>query len=382
MRMGKRLVVCCDGTWRRLEGASLTNIGRIACAVAPRDADGNPQLVAHVDGVGTGRGGGRLAKAFDRTIGGAFGSGLDDTLAEAYRFLVLNYEPGDEIVIFGYSRGAFTARSLAGLVRKCGVLTRENAKWIARALDFYRDAEIKPDAPESFDFRARHAPHVVVDTEEAAWRNTRLGGDWSGTQVLTIAYVGVFDTVGALGVPSLFGETPLFSRRHRFHDLKLSSHVAAARHAVAIDERRRAFKPTLWANLATLNGPASGRDAPYQQRWFPGVHGAVGGGGTDTGLSSHALWWLLEGVPQLALCAGERARIADERNALGPLAPFPRPDPLAEALRRAMERERCGPAAEDGTDALSEAARERWRNAAPPYRPRTLRRLAPLLDAP
>jgi uncharacterized protein (DUF2235 family) len=378
----KRLVVCCDGTWRRLDEARQTNVGLIACAVAPRDTVGRRQIVAHLDGVGSGRGGGRLAKALDRFIGGAFGAGLDDTLEEAYRFLVFNYEPGDEILIFGYSRGAFTARSLAGLVRKCGVIERRHAAQIGAALELYRDRDPAkgPDKAPSRQFRADYAAHVAIGESDIAWRTETLGGDWSDTTILRVAYVGVFDTVGALGIPSLFGNGPLFNRRHRFHDTELSSHVAAARHAVAIDERRPAFKPTLWTNLARLNGAHTGDHAPYQQRWFPGVHGAVGGGGTDRGLSSHTLLWVLDGAHGLAVHADMRERIAAECDALAPLIPSPRSDPLAGWIRDRLARDRDGPEAGD-VEALSEAARIRWRDAVPPWRPRTLRRLQGVLGS-
>ena len=381
MAEGKRLVVCCDGTWRRLDEAEQTNVGLIAASVAPRAPDGTRQLVAHLDGVGSGRGGGRLAKTLDRFIGGAFGAGLDDTLEEAYRFLVFNYEPGDDILIFGYSRGAFTARSLAGLVRKCGVLERRHAGAIGRALDLYRDRDPArhPNSDAARRFRAEHAGHVAIGQEDIAWRETQLGGDRSGTPILRIAYLGVFDTVGALGVPSLFGEKPLFNRRHHFHDTELSSHVAAARHAVAIDERRPAFTPTLWTNLASLNDGRTGTDAPYQQRWFPGVHGAVGGGGSDRRLSGCALAWVLAGA-RLHLRDGALAEFEAVCDPLGPLAPGPRGDPLFDWVQARLARDRDGPAKGDA-DAISEPARRRWRDATPPYRPPPLRQVAALLDA-
>jgi uncharacterized protein (DUF2235 family) len=261
-------------------------------------------------------------------------------------------------------------------VRKCGVLERRHAARIGEALDLYRDRdpEKAPDKAPSRQFRADYAAHVAIGEGDIAWRTETLGGDWSGTAILRVAYVGVFDTVGALGIPSLFGNGPLFNRRHRFHDTDLSSHVAAARHAVAIDERRPAFQPTLWGNLARLNDARTGDDAPYQQRWFPGVHGAVGGGGTDRGLSSHTLLWVLDGAPGLALRADAREAIASERDALAPLSPSLRPGPLTGWLRARLARDRDGPEAGD-VDALSEATRIRWRDADPAWRPRTLRKV-------
>src|SRR5690606_17210148 len=117
----KRLVICCDGTWNRADQEEddipcPTNVVKIAFRIAKRDGD-IPQLVYYDEGVGTGN-------SLDRVTGGAFGRGLEENIHQAYRFLIANYEPGDEIFLFGFSRGAFTARSLGGMIRKCGILGR------------------------------------------------------------------------------------------------------------------------------------------------------------------------------------------------------------------------------------------------------------------
>ena len=170
----------------------------------PAAPDGTVQIACHLDGVGTGRGTGRLAQALDRAIGGALGGGLLATLAEAYRFLIFAYAPGDEIHLFGYSRGAYTARSLAGLVRNCGILERRHAGAIPAALALYRarSPETGPDSEAALAFRARHAAHVTVGRREAAWRAER---GLSAGRALRIAYIGVWDTVGALGLPTQLG---------------------------------------------------------------------------------------------------------------------------------------------------------------------------------
>src|SRR4051812_2972228 len=109
----KRIVLCCDGTWNRADAvkegeATPSNVVRAAYLVA-KAASGGPQVVWYDQGVGTGN-------SLDRISGGAFGSGLDDHIFEAYRFLIANYEFGDELYFFGFSRGAFTARSIAGMI--------------------------------------------------------------------------------------------------------------------------------------------------------------------------------------------------------------------------------------------------------------------------
>ncbi len=384
----KRIVICCDGTWRRLGDARPTNVAHVACAVLPVAPNGRrsvEQFVAHFDGVGAGAGQSRIGRAFDRYLGGAFGIGLDRSIAEAYRLLVFNYKPGDEIYLFGYSRGAFTARSLAGLVRQCGILERPHAGQIGEAMRLYRDRDRKlgPREPKSRDFRARYSRHLYLDDEEIAWRReNHPGRDWSGVHRLGIRYIGVWDTVGALGVPGLFGDKPLWNHKYQFHDAELSSHVESARHAVAVDERRRSYRPTLWTNLHRLKGGDDGRDAPYQQRWFAGVHGAVGGGGEDAGLSSLALAWVLEGAEALGLRIDPEAgdRIAQAGNPLGPLVPGPPGNALVKLIGDQLARDREGPA-EGQIDALSIPVGIRWR-ADPSYRPPTLKRVRGILDAP
>ena len=137
-----------------------------------------------------------------------------------------------------------------------------------------------PPAPSAPATRRTSPPGAA----EIAWRAAR--GLPAGT-ALGLAYIGVWDTVGALGVPGHLRLAALANRGLAFHDTALSRGVRAARHAVAIDERRRTFPPTLWDNLAALNAGAAA--APYEQRWFPGDHGSVGGGGAVTALSDDAL---------------------------------------------------------------------------------------------
>ena len=113
----KRLAVFCDGTWDDLRIPSLTNVARLAKCVSPKGWDGREQIVFYDAGVGVATGVSPLVDRFVSVLGGTIGSGLDDKIESAYRFLVLNYEPGDEIFVLGFSRGAYTARSLCGLIQ-------------------------------------------------------------------------------------------------------------------------------------------------------------------------------------------------------------------------------------------------------------------------
>lgn len=370
----KRIVIACDGTWNRLDAAFPTNVAKLAQAVLPIGPDGVAQVACHLDGVGSGRGTGRLAKALDRVLGGALGLGLMETLEDAYRFLVFAYAPGDEIFIFGFSRGAFMARSLAGLLRMCGILERAQAGAIPAALQLYRRRASVGGAEgvAARSFRARFAEQVTTSTREASWR--RDAGHGAGVP-LGVAYLGIWDTVGALGVPGHFAFAAPLNRGLGFHDTALSRLVRSARHAVAIDERRRTFPPTLWNNLDALNREAG--KVLYAQRWFPGDHGAVGGGGPVTDLSDDALLWIAEGAMTagLAIDPDALAEWRKARNPLGPLSARSARSPLSRLL--ALDaRDRKGPRR---LAELAEAAVRRW-HADPAYRPRALDCLAGALS--
>ena len=261
----KRLVVCCDGTWNRpnevSDGvAAPTNVAKLALALADEDDAGNAQLLHYEAGVGTRRG--------ERFVGGAFGVGLSRNIRDCYRFLVDNYEPGDKLYFFGFSRGSYTARSLAGLVRNSGILRPEERQLIGDAYALYRrpDKDLEPSSIAAELFRRSHS--------------------YSETY---IDFVGVWDTVGALGIPIDGFRPPLLSRLWTFHDTTLSRYVLNAYHALAIDERRRPFRPTVWEQK-----PDASRDQVLEQVWFAGVHSNVGGGYSDTGLSEIPLLWMAE----------------------------------------------------------------------------------------
>jgi len=262
--MPKRLIVCCDGTWNTADQARSgracpTNVTKLALCIAAEDSAGVHQRVYYHDGVGTSR--------RERLTGGAFGVGLGRNVFDAYRFLIDSYEPGDELYFFGFSRGAFTARSLAGLVRNCGILRQEDASRIDEAWALYRSSADKPSGVASTLFRRAYSHEPRIH------------------------FIGVWDTVGALGVPVLGPRwlkpvVKWLNHRWEFHDTKLSTWVDGAFHALAIDERRAAFEPTLWHQQ-----PSAGHQE-LKQVWFTGVHCDIGGGYPDTSLSDIALLWM------------------------------------------------------------------------------------------
>jgi len=286
----KRLVLCCDGTWNHSVNTEVSNIEKLARSVRVGvQDDGVVQVVGYVGGVGA------RGYLVDRLLGGAFGFGFTRNVIEGYRFLAMNYEPGDQIVVLGYSRGAYTARSVVGMISQVGLLRPESidagmfckaeatyrlrqpsATALARAQEVVLDQTAGPRA-------RRKAAKVVAQAREVRSEKLRFRTLYSHKNV-RIALLGVFDTVGALGVP---GPS---RRRSRFHDVSLASIVDRARQALAIDERRLTFAPCLWQ---VPDGDPPGR---VEQVWFPGTHGDVGGGGARCGLSDLALHWMADEV--------------------------------------------------------------------------------------
>lgn len=295
--MVKRLVICCDGTWNTPDQKHATNVTKLALAVPPVGADNVEQRLFYGKGVGTG--------PLEHLRGGAFGYGLSRHVKDAYRFVVEHYEPGDQLYLFGFSRGAFTARSTAGLIRNAGVLRREQVHLLDAAYALYRQ-------------RAR--PTRPTGTEATLFRR-------SNSHETDIHLIGVWDTVGALGIPA--SGIPLLGRLNRpwsFHDTTLSSHVTNAFQALAIDEQRRVFEPAVWQQQEHAPGQR------LEQVWFSGRHSDVGGGGS-VGLSDIALGWLLDrargcGLDVQDSPAGPAGRSWGDLD--GPARPVPRaPDPLA-----------------------------------------------------
>ncbi|QDC09539.1 DUF2235 domain-containing protein [Oceanicola sp. D3] len=297
----KRIAIFCDGTWNTPDAPYPTNVFHLHSMARRTAADGTSQILKYIPGVGTGFGKTGWRKKLDKVTGGVFGVGVTKNILAGYTFLIEQYEPGDEIYVFGFSRGAFTARSLVGLIRASG-LPRHTEAWKApEALKRYRDnaPSTKPSSEESHRFRLGFSPDVVTSQKEADWRAAQ---GHPVPPMLTVTYLGIWDTVGALGIPSYYKWlAQVFNRSQGFHDTQLSSMVMAARHAVSIDERRKAFPPTLWGNLGELNRENPDRKRSYQQLWFAGDHGSVGGGGDIVGLSHVTLRWVVKGAQDQGL---------------------------------------------------------------------------------
>ena len=261
----KRIAIFCDGTWNtpdKSEAGKLcqTNVVKMANALSTTSLDGKQQLLYYDTGIGSE--GGWLKRILD----GATGNGISENILQAYRFVITNYDKGDELFLFGFSRGAYTVRSLSGLIRNSGILKLENLHLVNRAYKIYqsRRQNLQPRAIESILFRKTFA---VEETTK-------------------IKFIGVWDTVGALGNPLFLNG--VFGKRNQFHDTELSSKIGHAFHALAIDEKRKSFEATLW------HQKEDSMNQVLEQVWFAGVHSDIGGGYVEAGLSDIALTWMLE----------------------------------------------------------------------------------------
>jgi uncharacterized protein (DUF2235 family) len=256
--MMRRLIICCDGSWHQLASKYPTNVVKLAQAVKRRDGKNNPQVVHYSEGIGAGN---------RSRISGVFGIGLDEDILEAYTFLALNHEPGDEVYLFGFSRGAYTVRSLAGMIHCCGLVKREQMRKIPDAYELYRDRGESPRAPKACRFREAHCVPVSI-------------------QVL-----GCWDTVGALGFPIQIpgiSVDHLFNQRFAFHDTRINPSVKHAFHAKAIDEHREVFNVTPMKRCTR-------RGQVIEEAWFPGDHSCIGGGRKSKApLANRCLIWMLE----------------------------------------------------------------------------------------
>ncbi|MBS1556502.1 MAG: DUF2235 domain-containing protein [Bacteroidetes bacterium] len=290
----KRIITCSDGTWnepnKSLNGKPIrTNVQKIFDYILTRDDQGVQQIKFYDEGVGA------EGNIITRLMQGATGKGIDENILDIYKFIVWNYEQGhdfqDEIYLFGFSRGAYTARSLCGLIRKCGILKRNDLNLFSQAYKLYRNRDAGPESEEARQFRKDNSYEVA-----------------------SIKFIGVWDTVGALGIP--VNALQWFNKKkYSFYDTTLSSIIENAYHAVSIDEQRANFKPTLWQKSANLTH--RNFEQVLEQKWFAGVHSNVGGGYPDEGLADIALQWIMEKAARTGLAF-------DEQRARGDVKPNPK----------------------------------------------------------
>ena len=247
----KNIIISFDGTWNipgdTIEGGSSTNVWKFHNLAVANNKH-------YEQGLGT--------KWYNKLRGGAFAVGLSKIIQSGYKYLIENYNEGDNVYILGFSRGAYSARSLVGLIRNAGLLLPEHHKKIQAAYELYRARDDGPDSENAKSFREKYSRNIKIH------------------------FLGVWDTVGSLGIPiksfDWFNE-----HYYKFHDTELSSIVKHAYHAIAIDEHRESYAPTLWT-------PKSTPEQDIEQVWFIGAHSNIGGGYESNKLSDYPLLWMIE----------------------------------------------------------------------------------------
>lgn len=254
------IVICADGTWNRpeddIEKNFPTNVLKLARSIAPGSRE-KKQHVFYDWGLGS---------HHSAIISGATGRGIHKNVLDGYRYIVQNYASGDQIYLFGFSRGAYTVRALCGLINNCGIVKRKDANLINRAWDIYKSPSKKnhPNGNNAQDFR------------ESYCHRSRQ-----------VHFVGVWETVGALGIPS--SVMGLLDGNDEFYDTKMGGNVKFARHGLAIDEKRADFQPTIWRARAGVD---------LKQVWFCGSHSDIGGSyppdKDGRSIADIALGWMMD----------------------------------------------------------------------------------------
>ncbi len=286
--MVKNIVLCSDGTGSKGIQKRGTNVFKLYEAVDLHGHGVGPnspkQVAFYDDGVGT-----ESIKLL-KILGGAFGYGLSRNVKQLYANLVRTYDKGDRIYLFGFSRGAFTVRTLAGLINTCGIIKREvehDEKFLDKVEMAYSEYRSK--------YKRIFCPKLTkgeIEKRAAIFRKKYCVGDE------TIKFIGVWDTVDAVGVPvdELAWVIDKFFYPFKFTDSELSSEekVKKACHALSIDDERLTFHPVMWNE----KGEGDGR---IEQVWFAGVHSNVGGGYPKHGMSLVSLDWMMSKAEQAGL---------------------------------------------------------------------------------
>lgn len=328
--MAKNIVFCADGTWNNAgqdaKNDDATNVLKLYQLLAGdivggseflrgdppeivegekvlKAADGSTlQVAKYINGVGN------SANIIKKLFSGAFGAGVVQRIVRGYTYISRNYQPGDHIFIIGFSRGAYTARALAGMIATQGLLktsfksgSQESYQAATDAWFYYRNTVKVKDEDLLADLMTAVLNKGLWSLVKSVF-NPHLSSD-DFIAVDHIASVAVWDTVGAMGIPKFNIQNKELVDAFRFADEVLSKKVRLGLHAIALDEKRELFKPTLWN--------AGGN---VLQRVFIGGHADVGGGYTEKGLSDIALEWMVTQLTQAPLLIGSPALFAPNYN--------------------------------------------------------------------
>jgi uncharacterized protein (DUF2235 family) len=310
----RNIVICCDGTGNEIS-ENISNVLKLYRCLRKTEKTEPRQLVFYDPGVGT------LARPdpwhklrqdFNAILGLATGYGLDDKVLQSYQFLVHNYREGDHIYLFGFSRGAYTVRVLAGLIHKVGLISPEQANLAGSGLTAYKQfsSDNQPAAnaalPDLTDGGNSGAPMPATKDDQAAQFSRIVSARWP-----TVRFVGVWDTVASVIVP----------RPDRFYWPSLEElaftlqnpSVETFRQAISIDERRCMFRLKKWDQPQTYNfnrysQTNNAKPQDIMQVWFAGVHSDIGGGYPEkqSGLSKYPLIWMIDEAVKCGLKVDQR----------------------------------------------------------------------------
>nr|WP_137827991.1 DUF2235 domain-containing protein [Methylobacterium sp. L1A1] len=291
--MPKDIVICCDGTGNEI-GETISNVLKLYRTLEQDDG----QRVYYSAGIGTigyRNAWQRLKQEIRGVFGLATGYGLDDDVLAAYSFLCKAYEDGDRVWLFGFSRGAYTVRALAGFVNVIGLLRLDQANLAGYAFAAYKQVSVSNRAPEWSG-----EPKTDNPAMKAAWQFARVAGAYP----IRIEFLGVWDTVASIIAPR---KDRLLPTLQTLPYTRVNPCVKAFRQAIAIDERRRMFRLNRWVEKQPFREDRYERDSVIEQDvrqvWFAGVHADIGGGYPEaqSGISKFSLLWMVRHAQEKGL---------------------------------------------------------------------------------
>jgi uncharacterized protein (DUF2235 family) len=290
--MYRNIILCADGTGNKGGHTPDSNVFKTYNAVDIKDAS-RRQITYYDNGVGT------STNRFLKAISGALGFGFQDNVRELYAFLAKNYREGDKVYIFGFSRGAATIRAFNGFVHDCGLIEPG---------EDYNDVDLKDeiDALLKAYLKIRYKKKKGEKPETEIADDLEIEGCTGSRRKVKIEFIGVWDTVAALGMPKNTDLTGCVSKavdglfnqvdkivnsiiHHRAYNFELTPNITRACHALSIDDARTSFWPLIWDEVK-----AEAKGVTVDQVWFAGVHSDVGGGYPRQDMSNVPLLWVLE----------------------------------------------------------------------------------------
>lgn len=323
--MPKDIVICCDGTGNEI-GRTVSNVLKLY-RVLEKDDLQRVYYSAGIGTIGSRNAWQRVRQDIRGVFGLATGYGLDEDVLAAFRFLCVTYEAGDRVWLFGFSRGAYTVRALAGFINVIGLLRPDQVNLAGYALTAYKKVSLERRGPER--------PGTTAAPENSAMRAAWQFAEIAGAYPIRIEFIGVWDTVASIIAPR---KDRLLPTLQTLPYTRMNPCVKAFRQAIAIDERRRMFRLNRWYDSQPFRedpyAPDSVRDQDVRQVWFAGVHADVGGGypESESGISKFPLLWMVRHAQAKGLRFDRElvGHVVEGKPAVGASAAYTAPDVMAE----------------------------------------------------